>query len=97
MAFLLLPSGSEWIIVIALVILLFGASAIPKLARGLGQAKGEFTKAKNEFEAEMGKAEAGQHTAASEQQIRATARDLGIEEEGRSLEDVKKDVQAKLG
>lgn len=34
--------GPEWLIVIALVILLFGGKAIPKLARGLGQAQKEF-------------------------------------------------------
>ncbi len=97
MGFLLLPGNSEVIVVVALLILLFGAGAIPKLARSLGKAKGEFQKARGEFENEMQRAEAGQHTTASEQQIRATARDLGIEEEGRPLEDVKKDVQAKLG
>ncbi len=86
----------EIIAIIVVVVLLFGAAAIPKLARGLGQAKGEFEKARREFDIEMKKAEKGEHTAASEAQIRSTARDLGIEEEGRSLEDVKRDVQAKL-
>jgi sec-independent protein translocase protein TatA len=34
--------GSEWLIVGILVLLVFGASQIPKLARSLGQAQKEF-------------------------------------------------------
>ena len=43
--------GSTEIIVIVIVILvLFGASAIPKFARSLGEAKKEFTKAMKDSE-----------------------------------------------
>lgn len=87
----------EWVVIIAVLVLFFGAAAIPKLARSLGQAKGEFSKAKQEFDTEMAKAERGEHTTASEEQIRATARDLGIDEEGRSLDEVKRQVTEKLG
>lgn len=34
--------GPEWIIVIAVIVLLFGSSQLPKLARSLGQAQKEF-------------------------------------------------------
>jgi sec-independent protein translocase protein TatA len=34
--------GWEWIIVAAVVLVLFGGSQIPKLARSLGQAQKEF-------------------------------------------------------
>lgn len=88
---------TEWLVIIAVIVLLFGASAIPKIARSLGQAKGEFQRAKDDFDTEMKRAEGGQHTKASEEQIRRTARDLGIEEQGRDLEAVKKDVQQRLG
>ena len=45
--------GSTEIIVIVIVILvLFGASAIPKFARSLGEAKKEFTKAMKDGETE---------------------------------------------
>lgn len=37
-----MPQGAEWIIVIVLVLLLFGGTQIPKLARSLGQAQKEF-------------------------------------------------------
>lgn len=86
----------EWAIVAGLFVLLFGAAAIPKLARSLGQAKGEFSRAKQEFDAEMARAERGEHTRASEAQIRATAREMGIEEEGRPLDEVKRQLAKKL-
>jgi sec-independent protein translocase protein TatA len=56
-----LPSGGEWLLIIAVVLLLFGASAIPKLARSLGRAQGEFQKARKEFQkdVEAGRKEAG--------------------------------------
>jgi len=104
-AMALLESGPLLVIVLVFL-LLFGASAIPKLARSLGQAKGEFTKAKREFDLEAAKAEAataGSSTstgaaagAASEEQVRKTARELGIPEAGRALADVKRDIAAKL-
>lgn len=40
--------GTELIVVLAIVLLLFGASRIPQLAKGLGQGIGEFRKAARE-------------------------------------------------
>ena len=37
-----MPSGPEWFIVLAVVLLIFGGSQLPKLARNLGQAQKEF-------------------------------------------------------
>jgi len=48
-----LPHGSEWLWIALIVILLFGAEKLPKLARGLGKSLGEFKKAKDEFEKEI--------------------------------------------
>jgi TatA/E family protein of Tat protein translocase len=36
------PGGGEWIIVLLVLLLLFGASRLPKLARSMGQAGKEF-------------------------------------------------------
>lgn len=36
--------GPEWLVVIGVLVLVFGASQLPKLARSLGQAKSEFEK-----------------------------------------------------
>jgi TatA/E family protein of Tat protein translocase len=54
-----LPHGSEWLIILVLAILFFGADKLPKLARGLGKSLGEFKKAKEDFEKEI-------HTAAAQ-------------------------------
>ena len=57
-----LPSGSEWIIIALVILLLFGGKKIPELMRGLGigvksfkdgvnEAKEEINKAKDEIDA----------------------------------------------
>ena len=48
-----LPHGGEWIIILVLAVLFFGADKLPKLARGLGKSLGEFKKAKEDFEKEV--------------------------------------------
>ena len=45
--------GSELLIVFVVILLVFGPSQIPKMARGLGQAMREFRKAQNEITSEM--------------------------------------------
>ena len=45
--------GTELIIVFVVILLVFGPSKIPKMARGLGQAMREFRKAQNEITDEM--------------------------------------------
>lgn len=42
----------ELIVILAIIMLLFGASKIPELARSLGKAKGEFKKGIDEGEEE---------------------------------------------
>jgi len=44
---------TELILIVAVILVLFGASAIPKFARSLGEAKKEFTKAMKESEEEQ--------------------------------------------
>ncbi len=46
-------AGPDLIVVLVIVLLLFGAKKLPELARGLGQAVKEFSKAKDEFEQEI--------------------------------------------
>ncbi len=43
----------ELIIIFAVILLLFGASKLPELARAMGKSMGEFKKAKAETELEM--------------------------------------------
>ncbi len=58
-----LPHGYEWLIILVLAVLFFGADKLPKLARGLGKSLGEFKKAKEDFEKEV-------HAAAAEPEVK---------------------------
>ena len=101
---------NEIVLIVLVVLVLFGATAIPKLARAMGRAQGEFNKAKKDFSAEAARAEAatqsqpatqaatpqgalGQPT---EEQVRRTARDLGIDEAGKPLDEVKRLIAQRL-
>ncbi len=42
-----MPGGWEWILILIIIILLFGAKKIPELMRGLGSGIKEFKKASN--------------------------------------------------
>lgn len=48
-----IPGGTELIIILLIVILLFGASRLPKLGRSTGQAIGEFRRGREELEQEL--------------------------------------------
>ncbi len=49
---LALLQGQEWMILGLIVLLLFGGSQLPKLARSIGQAQKEFKKGLDEGQAE---------------------------------------------
>ncbi|MBC6490810.1 twin-arginine translocase TatA/TatE family subunit [Flavihumibacter stibioxidans] len=48
-----MPGGSEWILIILVVLLLFGGRKIPELMRGLGRGIREFQDAKNNVKDEI--------------------------------------------
>ncbi|MEZ3144581.1 twin-arginine translocase TatA/TatE family subunit [Halobaculum sp. MBLA0143] len=48
-----IPGGPEMIVILLVLVLLFGANKIPKLARSTGQAMGEFKKGREEIEDEL--------------------------------------------
>jgi sec-independent protein translocase protein TatA len=54
-----IPGGPELLIVLLVLVLLFGANKIPKLARSTGQAMGEFQRGRNEIEEELKQMENG--------------------------------------
>ncbi|MEK9937647.1 MAG: twin-arginine translocase TatA/TatE family subunit [Ilumatobacter sp.] len=47
-----MPSGAEWIIVLVIVLVVFGGSQLPKVARNLGKAQNELKKGLAEGAAE---------------------------------------------
>ena len=51
-----LPSGSEWIIIALVILLLFGGKKIPELMRGLGKGVKSFKDSVNEAKEEINKA-----------------------------------------
>ena len=48
-----MPGGSEWILIIIVVLLMFGGKKIPELMRGVGRGMREFTDAKNNVKNEI--------------------------------------------
>ena len=52
----LLPSGSEWIIILVVFLLLFGGKKIPELMRGLGKGIKSFKQGVDEAKEEISKA-----------------------------------------
>ena len=48
-----MPGGSEWLLIIIALLLLFGARKVPELMRGLGKGVREFKDAKKGMEQEI--------------------------------------------
>ena len=48
-----IPGGPEVLVILLIIVLLFGANKIPKLARSTGEAMGEFQKGREEVEQEL--------------------------------------------
>ena len=82
---------SELLIIVLLVVLLFGAQRIPDLARSLGRAQREFQKARDEVHRE-----AASQDATEEERVRRAAQDLGIPVEGRSTDELKTAIAARM-
>ena len=51
-----LPSGSDWVIIALLILLLFGGKKIPELMKGLGKGVKSFKDGVNEAKEEINKA-----------------------------------------
>lgn len=51
--FLALPGGTEWIIILIAVVLIFGGKKIPELMKGIGKGVRDFNDAKNTGSDEM--------------------------------------------
>lgn len=48
-----IPGGVELLVLLLLVVFLFGASKLPKLARSTGRASGEFKRGREEMQEEL--------------------------------------------
>jgi sec-independent protein translocase protein TatA len=47
------PGPSEWVLILVIVLVLFGAKKLPELARSLGQSMNEFRKAREDLDKEL--------------------------------------------
>ncbi len=95
----MLLEGSEWLIVIVIVVvLIFGASRIPTLAKSLGRASGEFQKGKVEAEMEVEKLRQGQATpqSADHDKLFKAASELGIMTEGKTDDQIRSEIKTHL-
>ena len=90
----------EIVLIVVAIIVLFGASKIPELARSLGRATGEFKKAKEETERELRDVERsikeGKPIEEKSSKIKQMARDLGIASEGKSDEQLLDEIKKKM-
>jgi len=50
---LVTPGPTEWVLILVIVLVQFGAKKLPELARSLGQSMNEFRKAREEFDKEL--------------------------------------------
>ncbi len=102
--------GVEWLIVIiAIVLLLFGAKKIPEFARNLGKAKAEFSRGQMMVEKEMKdieradrerEAKEARESEESERRkltdLQKAAKELGIDHEGKTDVELKELIRKKV-
>ena len=92
--------GIEWIILLVAIIFIFivGGAKLPELARSLGRAKGEFERGKMDIEREIREEKAKdaqkeeEAKKKDEKDVKKAAKELGIETEGKSEEELKKEI-----
>lgn len=73
-----IPGGVELLLILLVLVLLFGAQRIPRLARSVGMSLGEFKKGRQELEDEIDdvKSEVGEEAQVVESEIDAAKQDL---------------------
>ena len=85
--------GLEWAIVLIAIVVVFafGGKKLPELARSLGRAKGEFERGKRDIEREL-REESARETKKEEKDIVKAAKNLGIQTEGKSEDQLRKEI-----
>jgi sec-independent protein translocase protein TatA len=91
-------SGWEWIIigVVAIVIIMWGPSKIPELAKALGKAKGEFDKASKEFQDAASTTANAPKIRSNDEILLETAQNLGIATDGKTREQISAEIAEKV-
>lgn len=89
-----LPGSTEWVIILIVFFVLFGAERLPKLARSMGQAKGEFQQGLSDatkIDSTETDLEAGGKT--PEQVLADKAKEAGIDPTGKDTEELSKELE----
>ncbi|ABP50257.1 MULTISPECIES: twin-arginine translocase TatA/TatE family subunit [Pyrobaculum] len=91
----LILGGQEWIVILIaiVIILIWGPSKLPSLARGMGEAIREFRKAASGIEEEPKRVEKKEEI---DQKIVEMAKSLGISTEGKTKEQILDEINKKL-
>ena len=86
--------GIEWVVILIIiaVLLLFGPSKLPELARGVGRALGEFRRGKMEIEREISTELSQMETRDMRMRVEKAAGALGLSASGRSEMELKLDI-----
>jgi sec-independent protein translocase protein TatA len=93
--------GAEWIIILIIILIIFGPSKLPQLARGLGQAIREFRKAsagiydEEPIREEKGGARRSEKSRVDDETLYRLAEKLGVETEGKSRDELVDEVVRK--
>jgi sec-independent protein translocase protein TatA len=74
-----IPGGPEMLIILLVLVLLFGANKIPKLARSTGQAMGEFKKGREQVEEELQDMQDGELDEDEDEEVAADSIDTAVE------------------
>jgi len=84
----------ELIPIFAIIVLLFGASKLPELARSMGSSVGEFKKAQKESELSLKEFEKSiTEPTAPKSKVQETAQKLGIDIRGKTDEQLLDEIQ----
>jgi len=86
--------GVEWLwILLFILLLLVGSKKLPELAKAIGRATGEFQKGRAEIEREIREAAQKPPSPAGERErLERAARELGIQTEGKTVEQLKEEI-----
>ncbi|MGQ9780821.1 MAG: Sec-independent protein translocase subunit TatA/TatB [Nitrososphaeria archaeon] len=87
-------AAQEWIfVIVVLVVLLFGASKIPELARSIGKATGEFQRGKMEIQKEIDQAVKELDKTPERLKLEEAARAFGIDPTGKTDAQLKEEIK----
>ncbi|MDL2260946.1 twin-arginine translocase TatA/TatE family subunit [Methanimicrococcus sp. OttesenSCG-928-J09] len=90
---------TEIILIVAIIVLLFGASKLPELARSAGKSAGEFKKAQKEAEIsyqEFEKSLMDTTPEVKESKIQKMAKEQGIETAGKTDDQLLDEISTKM-